>query len=131
MRTNPTYMSFVRRALVVAGVLLATLWTTQSQVSTQGTLTLPFAKHFLIPGNYVVGTVDLLPTSQSMGQQTGIIPISGVPVNGEVIAAYLYWETISQNVTQNAGVKFRGQNVEAVKKTSQLLNPTLFKSPER
>src|SRR5215510_10381691 len=56
---------------------------------------LPFSKQFLIPGNYVVGSVDLLPASQGNGFITGNIPVSGVPANADILAAYLYWETIS------------------------------------
>jgi len=125
MRPNLSLKHRVRRCVVLVAVVVAAMWTTQPQVSTQGTLALPFSKHFLVTGNYVVGSVDLAPTSQSMGQITGTIPISGVPADAEILAAYLYWETTSANVSQNAGAKFRGQNVEAVKKTSQVLTPQL------
>ena len=100
MRPNLSLKHLSRRCVVLAGVLVAALWTTQPQVGTQGTLSLPFSKHFLIPGNYVVGSVDLLPASRGMGQITGTIPMSGVPANAEVVSAYLYWETISANTTK-------------------------------
>ena len=125
MSLSPSMKHAVRRCLVAVSVLVAMLWSTQPNVSTQGTLSLPFSKHFLVTGNYAVGSVDFLPVSQGNGQVTGTINMSGVPANAEILAAYLYWETISSNTSQNDGATFRGKEVEAVKKTPVLLNPSL------
>src|SRR5580765_3668669 len=57
---------------------------------------LPFSKGFLVTGDYVVGTVDF--TSQMNpavnNLATGTIPISGVPADAHIVAAYLYFEAI-------------------------------------
>ena len=114
MRSNLSVKSLVRRGVVLVAIVVAALWT-QPQVSTQSAGSLPFAKQFLIPGNYVVGSVDLLPASQGSGQLSGTINISGVPANAEVLAAFLYFETITSNVSQNDGAQFRGQEIEVAK----------------
>jgi hypothetical protein len=48
-----------------------------------------------------------------------------VPDTAEIVSAFLYWETISTNVSQNDGAQFRGKDVEVVKKTSQMLIPSI------
>src|SRR5205823_1108753 len=54
---------------------------------------------------------------------TGTIPIGGVPANAEIIAAFLYWETISTDVAQHKGVTFRGSPVTvAVAKSKPLVD---------
>src|SRR5215510_7244105 len=49
----------------------------------------------LVTGNYVVGGIDLPPQQAVGGRVSGTIQISGVPRNADVLAAYLYWETIA------------------------------------
>ena len=85
---------------------------------------LPFSKSFLVTGNYVVGGVDLAPQSGGQGFIAGTIPMSGVPANADVLAAFLYWETISTASAQVNGAKFRGSPLTAVKTSSMPLNPT-------
>ncbi len=85
---------------------------------------LPFAKSYLVTGNYVVGGVDL-PSNGQNGFVTGPIPIAGVPANAEILAAFLYWETTTNSPTikqQADGAKFRGQPLAVVKASS--LRPT-------
>ena len=53
----------------------------------------PYSTGFLVTGNYVVGGVDVQGQSAN-GFSTGTIHISGVPANADILAAYLYWETI-------------------------------------
>src|ERR671913_90002 len=55
---------------------------------------LPFAKGYTVTGNYVVSGVDL-PASGVGGYVTGTINMNGVPADAEILAAFLYWETIS------------------------------------
>ena len=62
------------------------------------------------------------------GFSTGIIPMSGLPADADIVAAYLYWETIAPTATPElaAGVKFRGHeillnDVVGVKASSQPL----------
>ena len=81
----------------------------------------PDLKHFTtftLTGDYVVAGVDLLPQSQGNGFITGTIQVSGVPANADIVAAYLYWETIWTNPTQLDGALFRGQPVSAVKSST-------------
>ena len=85
---------------------------------------LPFSKGFLVTGNYIVGGVDLDPHAIDHGFITGTVPMSGVPADAEVIAAYLYWETISTNVAQVNGALFRGSPVTVVKASSTRLKPS-------
>src|SRR4051812_4911869 len=82
---------------------------------------LPYAKGYLLTGNYVAGGVDLAPQSKGNGFLTGTIPMSGVPANADILAAYLYWETISSKISQVDGVLFRGSPVAVVKATSRAL----------
>src|SRR5215217_4941011 len=92
---------------------------------------LHYSRGFLVTGNYVVGGVDLTETANPIvnGFSTGTIQVgNSVPANADIVAAYLYWETITltANPLQAAGVKFRGvdidiTNVLTVKKTSQPL----------
>ena len=96
---------------------------------------LPFARGFSGPINYVVGSVNLTEQQNPIDQfgfSTGTISITGVPLNADIVAAYLYWETITLDAdpAQAAGVKFRDQeitlnDVMAVKKSSQLLSGSL------
>src|SRR5438270_12043935 len=72
----------------------------QGQASTDA---LPYAKSYLLTGNYVVGGVDLQPDPKAPAGSfvIGKIPISGVPANADILAAFLYFETFS---TQGAHV---------------------------
>ncbi len=85
---------------------------------------LPFTRSYFVTGNYVVGGVDLLPASQSGGFITGTIPMSGVPANADILAAFLYWETISTPDFSISGVEFRGQPVEIEQFAALLPDPT-------
>ena len=75
---------------------------------------LPYSTGYLLTGDYVVGGVDL-DSRGAKGFQTGTINLDAahgntVPPNADVLAAFLYWETISPDVAPKAatGVKFRG-----------------------
>lgn len=88
---------------------------------------LPHARSYLVTGDYAVGGVDM--TGQGVnGFVTGTIPMSGIPANVNILAAFLYWETIAStaNPSAAAGVQFRGvpidiDNVNKVKKSSSIL----------
>ncbi len=59
---------------------------------------LPYTKGFLVTGNYVVGGVDLTETANPIdvdGFSTGEIVMSDVPDNADIVAAYLFWETLT------------------------------------
>ena len=75
---------------------------------------LPFATSYTIPGGYQVGGVDLLPGAASGGFVTGTIPMSDVPANADIIAAFLLWETIYDGPGPAVGAvagKFRGNDI--------------------
>ena len=114
MRTNSFAGIGVRAAglLIVAGLASLVI---QPVVHSQSGDALPFAKSFLITGDYAVGSVDLTPQSGGGGFLTGTVPMTGVPANAEVLAAYVYWETISTNVAQVDGARFRGEPMTVVK----------------
>ncbi len=88
---------------------------------------LPYTKGFLVTGNYVVGGVDLNENANPIdvnGFSTGEIVMSGVPDNADIVAAYLFWETLTLETSplDVNGVKFRGttldlDDVVIVKKT--------------
>jgi hypothetical protein len=54
---------------------------------------LSFKNNWFLTGDYVVGGVGLRGTGVS-NVATGTINIAGVPANADIIAAYLYWETL-------------------------------------
>ncbi len=80
---------------------------------------------YTTPGNYVVGGVDLVPLSFKNGLRTRKILMGNqVPPNAEILAAFLYWETIWRGpdtvLDQLRGqVKFRGQPVTGIKSSTQ------------
>ena len=106
---GPLFSYFAAAAAIFA--LLAS----PSALQAQSPPDLKYFTSFTVTGDYVVAGVDLLPQSQSNGFVTGTIQVSGVPANADIIAAYLYWETIWSNPNQLDGALFRGQPVSAVK----------------
>ena len=77
---------------------------------------LPYSAGYLVTGNYVEGAVDLSEQSNPPDQDglsTGVIHISGVPTDAEIVAAYLYFEVITPTADfSQARVKFRGQEID-------------------
>ncbi len=82
-----------------------------------------------VPGDYAVGGVDLKPLSFANGLRTRRIAMGNqVPANAEILAAFLYWETMwrgPQTVLEDlrGQVKFRGEPVTAIKSSTQPLTP--------
>ena len=67
-------------------------------VSAQALAQLPgdalrFKNNWFLTGDYVVGGVGLRGIGVN-GLATGTVNIAGVPANADIIAAYLYWETL-------------------------------------
>ena len=91
-RVNVRRIIPVGLALVLALLLAQSGGHAQSQVEDQ----LNYSTGFLITGNYVVGGVDLTKdVNPSIGGfSTGVINISGVPANADILDAYLYSDTI-------------------------------------
>lgn len=88
----------------------------------QGANPLPFAESYTVTGNYVVSGVDLQPQSKGNGFVTGTIPVSGVPANADILAAFLYWETIAPTTALTHGAQFRGQPVKVWKASTKRLD---------
>ena len=108
-------LQFTRRAaFLTLGVVV---FLAQSDGQAQSPDALPYTTGYTVTGNYVVGGVDLLPQSGAGGGVTGTIPMSGVPANADILAAFLYWETIDVSVSPQAasGAKFRGTDITAVR----------------
>ena len=83
---------------------------------------LPLAKTYLVTGNYVVGSVDFDPRTAVNGSITGTVPMSGVPANADILAAFLYWEMIStQTPLLVAPAKFNNFDLNVVKGSGQAL----------
>ena len=105
------------RKITAAALFVVTLVLLRTQAGGQGTVADPlqYAGGFLVTGDYAVGSVDLTNSTNpsSGGFSTGTINIIGVPANADVLAAYLFWETIDRTVVTNpeAGVQFNGSNV--------------------
>ena len=110
------------RALSVA-ILAILAAVTPAVVEAQAPPPFRYFNSFTITGDYVVAGVDLPPQSAPDGTVTGTIQVSGVPRNADVVAAYLYWETIWSGSPAtldalNDKVRFRGQPVSAVKSST-------------
>src|SRR5215467_13167758 len=84
---------------------------------------LPFSRSYLITGNYVVGGVNLAPSSSGGGFLTGTINMSGVPANADILGAFLYWEMITTDISQANGARFRGSLIptQTIKASSQMV----------
>jgi hypothetical protein len=72
-----------------------------------------FKNYFLAGGDYVVGGVGLRGQGDASGFATGSIPLSGVPGNADIAAAFLYWLSLEPNDTapMSAAGAFRGQAI--------------------
>jgi hypothetical protein len=84
---------------------------------------------YTIPGGYAVGGVDLVPLSFGNGLRTRRIAMGNqIPANAEILAAFLYWETMWRGPDTvlddlRGQVKFRGEPVTAIKSSTQRLTP--------
>ena len=72
---------------------------------------LTFFKNYFVTGGYVVGSQDLQPQDSVGGMVSGTIPMAGVPLNADILAAFLYWETITDGVPTSVTATFRGQAI--------------------
>src|SRR5262245_54073032 len=77
---------------------------------------LPFTTSFTVTGNYFVRGIDLAPGAATNGFVTGTINVDSeaLPDNADILAAYLYWETINAGETTPPvpiGTQFRGQQI--------------------
>src|SRR5262245_15068527 len=95
-------------AVVGAGLTHALL---EAQAPLPQATGLSFFKNYFVTGDYVVGGVNMRGTGQG-GLATGIIDLTNedVPDGADVVAAFLYWETIEtpNSVSGAAGATFQG-----------------------
>jgi hypothetical protein len=90
---------------------------------------LPWFHTYNVPGGYAVGGVDLVPLSFKDGLRTRrILMGKQLPPNAEILAAFLYWETMWKGPDEELQalrrqVKFRGFPVSGIKSSTQPLTP--------
>jgi hypothetical protein len=87
---------------------------------------LPYSRGYLITGGYVVGGVNLAPASGGGGFLSGTINMAGantVPPNVDILGAFLYWGSVTTDISQADGAQFRGTPLTNIKKSSVTLSP--------
>jgi len=102
------------------------------------TSALPFARSFLLTGNYAVVGVDLLPQAADCATfapncyakgniqvdvcpQSNPLPGTCIPAGADVVAAFMYWEAISLDPAAMPPAKFLGQTVTNAKRSDVTL----------
>ena len=111
------------RNRIVAAAMISLLAVIVSATTAQAQMpnALPFSKGFLDQRQLRRRLGGPRPRTAAAGRATGTIPMSGVPADGEILAAYLYWETITTDVAQVDGAEFRGLPMTVVKASSRVL----------
>ena len=121
----------IRAAFLLALFLALRLAQTGGQAAVPANA-LPYTTGYLLTGDYATGSVNLVPGNNNLS--TGTINMSGVPENADVVAAFLYWETIAPVGVDPRDianfVKFRGEPIKSVrvKSTKQPLAAGCFLS---
>ena len=112
-----------RRRWTIALLALSVLAYAQSGEAADG---IKFFKNYFITGDYVTGSVDIVPQTAVDGRASGTIPMSGVPANADILAAFLYWQTITNGNPTFISAKFRDQEIGsfAVKVGQSPVNPS-------
>ena len=114
--------SWARRAAALVSLAAVTVFAQSAGMAQQDGGSpgdaLAYSRGFLITGDYAVGGVDLreeLHVIQN-GFSTAPISMGGVPPNADILAAYLFWETVTIGgdawETDATGVKFRGFDLD-------------------
>ncbi len=103
----------VALAVVAAGLVLSL--TTRGRALAGDAL--PYTRGYLVTGDYVVGGVDLTEEANppgTDGMSTGaVIQMTGVPANADILAAYLFWETLTLEAQPSqAKARFRGVELD-------------------
>ncbi len=85
---------------------------------------LKFFKNYFVTGDYVVGGIGVRGLGVN-GIATGTIRIdpTGVPQGADILAAFLYWETVvtDDGTSGRVGATFNGSDISAIAK---MLNPS-------
>jgi hypothetical protein len=107
-------VAFVRACGLASAALVATaLCSASAQAQTNS---LKYFKNYFVTGDYVAASVGLQHTGVN-GFATGTITIdpASIPAGADIVAAYLYWQTISSSGTPDpstlAGAKFKGNDI--------------------
>ncbi len=95
---------------IILGILLPALMLlavfAQSGLAQTSTNPLNFSKNYILSGgDYVVGGVGLRGLGDATGFATGTIsipdlnsvPATGVPTGADIVAAFIYWETVEKS----------------------------------
>jgi hypothetical protein len=80
---------------------------------------LPYFTSYSVVGDYAIGNIDLSQTAPTEGFVNGTIDMNGlVPANADILAAFLYWQTITDGVDLPPLAKFRDQDIHSVSMSS-------------
>jgi hypothetical protein len=107
-----------RRKLRTTAGFISAIVLLFAQIGGQALTTDPlsYGGGILVTGNYVVGAVDFTETlnpPDSNGISTGTIPMSGVPVDADIVEAYLFFEAITYTASPSqASLNFRGHDID-------------------
>jgi hypothetical protein len=136
MVAAPPRPNLVRMSVALVAVVAAIGGYSMLPVEAQSTSALPFARSFLLTGNYAVVGVDLLPQAADCATfapdcyakgdiqvnvcpSTGAQPGSCIPAGADVVAAFMYWEAISLDPTTMPPARFLGQTVTNAKRSDR------------
>jgi hypothetical protein len=131
MANGPLPRTSMKRAAMLAlglAVVFAQVPGQAAQAPLPGD-SLPYANGYLVTGGYVDGFVDLQQASGGGGFVSGTINIGGVPDQADVLAAWLYWETIVQTPSQLTGVEFNGTPINVNDTTVVKQSPQTLSGP--
>jgi hypothetical protein len=118
-------VAILRRAVVCLLLVSTVALATPSRAAAADAL--PWFHTYTVPGGYAVGGVDLVPLSFGNGLRTRRIVMGNqVPANAEILAAFLYWETMWRGPDSTIQdlrrvVQFRGEEVTGIRTTTQPL----------
>src|SRR5688572_10352889 len=138
MVAAPPRLNLVRMCVALFAVVAAIGGYSRLPVEAQSTSALPFARSFLLTGNYAVVGVDLLPQGADCATfspncyakgditvdvcpQSNPQPGSCIPAGADVVAAFMYWEAISLDPAAMPPAKFLGQTVTNAKRSDLTL----------
>jgi hypothetical protein len=84
--------------------------------------TLGFFKNYFVTGDYAVAGVALRGTGVG-GFATGTVHVEGVPATADILAAFLYWQTVQAPPFRggSAGARFRDHDISQI---ARALNPS-------
>jgi hypothetical protein len=105
------FSSCCRRFAASGGLALLLVFGAAQSARAQNSNQLTLSNNFFVTGDYVVGGVGLRGLGDGTGFATGTINIpdtgqpnhASVPAGADIIAAYLYWETVEKSQSAQAG----------------------------